>query len=80
MRPKVLGTKHLNRVSPTAEVFQFRTVPFRLEPEWQFDDMDVVHTCAKVDVARVRGVIWGYLGLSGALWSYLELQLQPQEL
>jgi hypothetical protein len=56
MRPKVPGIRHVNRVVPASEIFRFRTAPFRLEPEWQLDDADVLHASAKVDVARVRGL------------------------
>ena len=56
MRSEVPDIRHVNRVVPACEIFRFRTAPFRLEPEWQLDDADVLHASAKVDVARVRGL------------------------
>ena len=56
MRPKVPGCPHVHFTAPTFGVFRLRDAPFRLDPEWQLDDTDVVHAWQTLDVAKVRGL------------------------
>jgi len=53
---KVPGLPCARYATPTFGVFRLRGAPFRLDPEWQLDDTDVMHAWQKLDVAKLRSL------------------------
>ena len=54
VRPKVFGFTHVKPPTPASDVFRFQNASFRLEPEWQYDDTDVLHAWQKLDLTTAR--------------------------
>ena len=68
---RVPGVPHATSRAPTFMMFRLRDAPFRLDPEWQFDDDDVAVAWQTVDIATLRGLGVGFVTEATVLVSSL---------